>query len=113
MLTFAFVTLPRLAPTGFESRTLNDSAPCFLQNLSDKAGRQNPSLRIFATRGYAHACLCLKIFWRVNGWTGTTSLRCNAGTRAKSYGRIFWLWEAHLIPNPIRKVLSTMAAHQV
>ena len=33
--------------------------------------------------------------------------------KARNFGRTTWLWEARLIPNPIRKVLSTMAAHQV
>ena len=55
----------------------------------------------------------MKTFAKANGWTGTASLRFNAGTRARSFGRIIWPWEAHLIPNPIRKVLSTMAARQV
>jgi len=37
----------------------------------------------------------------------------NAGWRARSSGRPISRSEAHLIPNPIRKVLSSMRAHRV
>ena len=33
--------------------------------------------------------------------------------KARSSGRLTWQWEARLLPNPIPKVLSTMAARQV
>jgi hypothetical protein len=31
----------------------------------------------------------------------------------RNYGKPICRWEAHLIPNPIRKVLSSMRAHRV
>ena len=38
---------------------------------------------------------------------------CNVGWKARSFGNPTLPSEAHLIPNPIRKVLSSMRAHRV
>src|SRR5208282_606772 len=52
--------------------------------------------------------------WSVaNGPSGIGSPRFNAGWRAKSSGKPTSPSEARLIPNPIRKVLSSMRAHRV
>src|SRR5208282_5223133 len=52
--------------------------------------------------------------WSVaNGPSGIGSPRFNAGWRAKSSGKPTSPSEARLIPNPIRKVLSSMRAHHV
>src|SRR5437016_9744972 len=49
----------------------------------------------------------------MSGPSGIGSPRFNAGWRARSSGRPISRSEAHLIPNPIRKVLSSMRAHRV
>src|SRR5205809_1705314 len=49
----------------------------------------------------------------MNGPNGIGSRPCNAGWKARSSGRPISRLEAHLIPNPIRKVLSSMRAHRV
>jgi len=48
-----------------------------------------------------------------NGPNGIGSPRCNVGWKARSSGKLTSRSEAHLIPNPIRKVLSSMRAHRV
>src|SRR5437016_11725877 len=49
----------------------------------------------------------------MSGPSGIGSPRFNAGWRARSSGRPISRSEAHLIRNPIRKVLSSMRAHRV
>src|SRR6266403_1369145 len=49
----------------------------------------------------------------MNGPSGIGSHRPNAGWKARSSGRLISRLGAHLIPNPIRKVLSSMRAHRV
>src|SRR2546426_7444839 len=49
----------------------------------------------------------------MNGPSGIGSRRRNAGWKARNSGRPTSRSEAHLIPNPIRKVLSAMRAHRV
>src|SRR5438876_9747601 len=49
----------------------------------------------------------------MSGPSGIGSPRFNAGWRARSSGRPISRSEAHLIPNPIRKVLSSMRANRV
>src|SRR5437016_10801525 len=49
----------------------------------------------------------------MSGPSGIGSPRFNAGWRARSSGRPISRSEAHLIPNPIRKVLSSIRAHRV
>ena len=48
-----------------------------------------------------------------NGPNGIGSPPSSAGAKAKSSGKFIWPWEAHLIPNPILKVLSSIRAHGV
>jgi hypothetical protein len=48
-----------------------------------------------------------------NGPNGIDSRQFNAGAKAGSSGELISPWEAHLIPNPILKVLSSMRAHRV
>src|ERR1035437_1530532 len=48
-----------------------------------------------------------------NGPNGIGSRPFNAGWKARNSGRPISRSEAHLIPNPIRKVLSSMRAHRV
>jgi len=49
----------------------------------------------------------------MNGPSGIDSLPRNAGWKARSSGKPTSRWEVHLIPNPIRKVLSSMRAQRV
>jgi len=49
----------------------------------------------------------------VSGLNGIGSRPCNAGWKARSSGKPISRSEAHLIPNPILKVLSSMRAHRV
>src|ERR1017187_6980606 len=48
-----------------------------------------------------------------SGPNGIGSRRFNAGWKARNSGKPISRSEAHLIPNPIRKVLSSMRAHRV
>ena len=48
-----------------------------------------------------------------SGPNGIGSRPFNAGWRAKSSGKLISPLEARLIPNPIRKVLSSMRAQRV
>jgi hypothetical protein len=48
-----------------------------------------------------------------SGQNGIALLRLNAGLKVKNCGKPTWLLEDRLIPNPIRKVLSSMRAHRV
>src|ERR1017187_9408601 len=48
-----------------------------------------------------------------SGLNGIRSRRFNAGWKARSSGKRISRSEAHLIPNPIRKVLFSMRAHRV
>jgi len=48
-----------------------------------------------------------------SGPNGIGSRPCNAGWKARNFGKPTSRSEAHLIPNPIRKVLSSMRAHRV
>src|ERR1035437_4212433 len=48
-----------------------------------------------------------------NGPNGIGSRPFNAGWKARNSGRPISRSEAHLIPNPIRNVLSSMRAHRV
>src|SRR5881397_2611253 len=49
----------------------------------------------------------------MNGPNGIGSRPCNVGWKARNSGKRTWPLEAPLIPNPIRKVLSSMRAHRV
>ena len=49
----------------------------------------------------------------VNGPNGIGSHRFSAGRRARNFGRLTSPWAALLIPNPIRKVLSSIREHRV
>src|SRR5436309_14387007 len=49
----------------------------------------------------------------MSGPNGIGSRPCNAGWKARSSGRPTSRSEARLIPNPIRKVLSSIRAHRV
>src|SRR5262245_46037439 len=49
----------------------------------------------------------------MSGLSGIGSHPYNAGWKAKNFGRPISRLEAHLIPNPIRKVLSSIRAHRV
>src|ERR1035441_3924430 len=49
----------------------------------------------------------------MSGPNGIGSRRFSAGWKAKSSGKPISPLEAHLIPNPILKVLSSMRAHRV
>src|SRR5713101_2279817 len=49
----------------------------------------------------------------MSGSIGIGSRPCSAGWKARGCGRPIWRSEGRLIPNPIRKVLSSMRAHRV
>src|SRR5881397_3790165 len=49
----------------------------------------------------------------MNGPNGIGSRPCNVGWKARNSGKRTWPLEAHLIPNPISKVLSSMRSHRV
>src|SRR5271166_3985913 len=49
----------------------------------------------------------------MNGPNGIGSRPRNAGWKARNCGRPISRWEARLIPNPIRKVLSSMRKRRV
>src|ERR1700688_1452199 len=49
----------------------------------------------------------------MSGPNGTGSRPCNAGWKARNSGKPISRSEAHLIPNPILKVLSSMRTHRV
>jgi hypothetical protein len=48
-----------------------------------------------------------------NGRIGIAFLRLNAGGNLKSCGKLISPWEDHSIPNPIRKVLSSIRKNRV
>src|SRR6185437_13930797 len=45
--------------------------------------------------------------------TGTRCLRWSVGENRRSSGKCTFRWEAHLIPNPIHKVLSSIERYRV
>jgi hypothetical protein len=49
----------------------------------------------------------------MNGPNGIGLVPCNAGWKARNCGKPTSRSEAHLIPNPIRKVLSSIRAQRV
>ncbi|HEV2328677.1 MAG TPA: hypothetical protein VGY56_07820 [Verrucomicrobiae bacterium] len=48
-----------------------------------------------------------------SGLNGIGSVQLSAGWKVKNCGKLIWRLEDRLIPNPIRKVLSSMRAHRV
>ena len=80
-----------------------------------KSGDKEDGLTIVAA---CQPSECLRQFlprnlWGRNGHPGTGLLPCSAGKKAPNSGRPISPSEAALIPNPILKVLSSMATHQV